>query len=138
MVPDRGFTKQLKKIDRDLEVVWDWGSAKWKIYKFPENGLEPYHVLTVQTKGKSYKALSSEVLLKLKQSYSMTPKEMLAYIDECNEQVMRRKRQDFLNKIDSIARDTFINIHCKVIQVPEKYFIKPCLARKVEEVAIDG
>ena len=138
MVPDVGFVKQLKLIDRDLEVVWDWGASKWKIFKFPEDGSEPYHVLTVQTKDRTYKELSSEVLLKLKQSYSMTPRQMVDYIDECNNQVQRRKRKDFFNKIDSIARDTFINIHCKLIQVPRQYIIDPPLWKKVEEVSTDG
>ena len=47
MVPDRGFKKQLKAIDKELDVVWDWGSEKWEIWKFPEFG-EPLILLGPQ------------------------------------------------------------------------------------------
>ena len=53
MIPDRGFTKQLKKLNKDYEVVWDWGSEKWEIWCFPKDQ-EPYHITTIQTKNKTY------------------------------------------------------------------------------------
>ena len=31
MVADLGFKKQLQALDPELDVVWDWGSARWEI-----------------------------------------------------------------------------------------------------------
>ena len=108
MIPDKGFTKQLKTLRKTFEVVWDWGSSKWKIWDFPEEG-EPYHVLTVETKGKTYRELGADVLLQLQ---SIMPerigyKELDAYLDETDAQIRRRRARDFANKIRSITKDTF-------------------------------
>ena len=66
MTPDKGFVKQLKMLDKEFEVVWDWSSEKWEIWKFPkEFGKEPYHVTTVQTKDKNYRELGADILLQL-------------------------------------------------------------------------
>ena len=63
MVPDKGFTKQLKKIDPELEVCWDWGAEKWEIWCFPTDGRDAYMVTRVQAKGKSYRELGQDVLM---------------------------------------------------------------------------
>ncbi len=124
MVPDKGFTKQLKKLNKEYEVVWDWGSHKWEIWMFPKAlGEEPYHVLTVQTQGRSYRELGADVLLGL-QTFSwekFSAKELADYLDEMDDQIVRKKEKKFKSLIQDIALDSFINIHCKIIQVPKTY-----------------
>jgi len=108
VAPDRGFTKQLKALDPELEVLWDWVGSKWAIWCFPRDK-EPYHVMTVETEGKTYRELGQDVLLHLMtlNSQRYDTKNIIAYLDEHNAQVQRRKMKDFKNKIDAIARDTF-------------------------------
>lgn len=125
MVPDIGFTKQLHCLDPELEVAWDWGSCKWEIWRFPKDGTEAFHVMTVQTKGRTYKELGADVLLQLQKGdpARFTAKGLIAYLDELDSQDRRRKMKDFKNKIEAIALDSFINIHCKIIAVPKEYSI---------------
>jgi hypothetical protein len=133
MVPDRGFTKQLKALDPNLEVVWDWGAGKWEIWCFPEN-TDAYHVTTVQTKGRSYRELGADVLLKLQMNMKLGPDAILKYLEECDEQIRRRKQEEFREKIQSIAIDTFWNVNTKFLQVPKEYLINPTGAGKLREV----
>ena len=125
MVPDRGFVKQLKKLDPEFEVMWDWGSEKWEIWRYPRDGKEPCHILTVQTKVRSYRELGADVLLKLQETSweRFSAKQLADYLDELDNQVKRRKEKAFREKLKDIAWETFINIHCKIIQVPRKYKI---------------
>ena len=133
MVPDKGFVKQLKRLDPEFDVVWDWGSARWEIWKFPKAlGLEPYHITTVQTKNKSYRELGADVLLKLQwgDPNRFTLKELVAYFDEMDNQVRRRKAKDFNNKIEDITRETksFVNVlrgrPIKEMKVPNSLAIR--------------
>jgi len=109
MVPDRGFVKQLKCLDKEFDVVWDWGSNKWEIWKFPRDK-DAYHVLTVQTKDKSYRQLGADIIIKLQagqvwDKYSL--KEVCDYFEEMDNQIHRRKMRDFKNKIEAITLETF-------------------------------
>jgi len=135
MVPDRGFVKQLKKLDKEYEVMWDWGSAVWEVWKFPRAfGREPYHVTTVAAKGKSYRELGADVLLKLEKSRRLnerfTGSQLADYFDEMDDQIARKKEEEFRTRLKDIALDSFINIHCKIIQVPKEF--------KVRRVIEDG
>lgn len=106
MVPDRGFVKQLKKLDENLEVVWDWGSEFWEIWDFPKEG-EPYMVTRVQTKDRNYRELGADILLSIQKSMFLGIDKILEYIDEQNAQIQRRKRQEFIDKIQWISRDNY-------------------------------
>jgi len=127
MVPDVGFVKQLKKLRPTYEVVWDGISKKWQIWDFPkEEGKDPFCITVVQTAGKTYRELGADVLLRLQEGDTtrFTLAELVAYFDELDNQVQRRKRKDFLNKIDSIARDTFSFAQgILAVQVPQTYKI---------------
>jgi len=126
IIPDRGFTKQLHKLDEELEVCWDWGSSKWEIWRFPKDGRDiPYHVMTVQTEGRNYRELGADVLLKLQQirSEKFSAKKLIDYLEELDNQERRRKAKEFREKIQAIAVESFINIHCKLIQVPKEYSV---------------
>jgi len=124
MVPDRGFRKQLKCLDKELEVVWNWGLDIWEIWRFPEDGGEAHHVLSVTTKGKTYRELGADVLLKLQESWqlrNLSVKQLVAYFDELDEQERRRKRKEFKEKIEAIALDTRNYVSGVLqIQVPKK------------------
>jgi hypothetical protein len=115
MVPDRGFTKQLKKLRSTLEVIWDWGSSKWKIWDFPKDG-DPYHIMTVETKDKTYRELGADVLLQMQKVAKLDYDDILAYLDEADEQIRRRNAKDFQNKIEAITTETF-NYARGVLQV---------------------
>lgn len=128
MVPDRGFAKQLKMLKSTFEVVWDKGSHVWEIWDMRQD-IDPYCVTRVQTKDKSYKELSTDVLLQVQKSIFMmnnlTPKEVCDYLDEADEQNRRRKELDFKNRIKSIARDTFSWAQGILqVQVPRKFKIE--------------
>lgn len=131
MVPDKGFRKQLHALDPELEVVWDWGSEKWEIWRFPSArgedatlNKEPFHVLTVQTRDRTYRELGADILLKLQLSdpRRFTLKDLVAYFDEMDAQVQRRKRKELIAKIEDITKETFNYQHAVVqIQVPKEF-----------------
>lgn len=127
MVPDRGFTKQLKILDPELDVVWDWGSEKWEVWKFPEEaGKEPYCVLVVQTTGREYRELGADILLKLQwgRPERFTLQQLVGYFDEMDRQVKRRKQKELENKIESITRENLDWLRGIVkIAVPRSYMI---------------
>lgn len=116
--PDKGFRKQLKKLNPDYEVVWDWGCDKWQICEFPSDGGEPYQILTVEAAGKSYRELGADILLRLQMinPAKVGTKEIIAYLDEMDAQVRRRKKKDFANKIEAISHETF-NYAQNILQV---------------------
>jgi len=130
MVPDRGFTKQLHVLDEELEVAWDWGSSKWEIWRFPKDGGEAFHIMTVQTKDREYRELGADVLLRLREGdpARFSAGQFVKYFEEMDKQVRRRKEKEFRDLITDIAIDSFLNIHCKIIQVPQKFAV----ARMVE------
>lgn len=127
MQPDKGFTKQLKCLDPEFDVVWDWGSNKWEVWKFPEFKAA-YHVLTIQTENKTYRELGTDVLLKLQESMvwdRFSLNELVSYFDEMDNQVRRRKAKEFKDKIEDITNDTFNYVMGVVhVQVPKKYKVR--------------
>jgi hypothetical protein len=124
MVPDRGFVKQLKKLDPEFEVLWDWWTSKWEIWRFPKNGKPPQHQITVQTKNKTYRELGADIILQLQKADPWrfnTKKELYDYFDEMDNQIRRRKEKEFREKIKDIALDTFLYTQNVLqIQVPRK------------------
>lgn len=109
MTPDKGFVKQLKKLNKDYEVVWDWGAEKWEIWGIDLLN-KPYHVTTVQAKGKTYRELGADVLLGLQKSIrrqDLSVDQICDYLDEMSNQERRRKNKDFRNKIEAITNETF-------------------------------
>ena len=126
MVPDRGFTKQLHVLDEELEVAWDWGSEKWEIWKFPKNGEEAFHVMTVQTKDREYRELGADILLKLQHGdpTRFSAGQFVKYFEEMDKQMRRRKEKEFRDLITDMALDSFINLRCKIIQVPQEYAVE--------------
>ncbi len=121
MVPDRGFRRQLKCLDDELDVVWNWGQDIWEIWKFPKDKPKEFahHVLSVKTKGKTYRELGADVLLKLQGNRKLgelTVNRLASYLNELDDQVLRRKRKEFGTKINDIARET-MNYASGVLQI---------------------
>lgn len=115
--PDRGFVKQLKMLDSEFEVVWDVGSEKWEIWKFPRDRAG-YHILTVQTTGRTYRELGTDILLQMQKiiDQHFNAEKIMNYLVEADRQERRRKEKDFMNKMEAIALDTF-NFARGILQV---------------------
>jgi len=118
MVPDKGFTKQLHALDPELNVVWDWGSEKWEIWRFPKNGAPSHHVMTIQTQNRSYRELGTDILLKLQigNTHRFSKTELFRYFDEMDAQLRRRKRKEMTDIIQDITKET-LNYQLGVLQV---------------------
>lgn len=128
MVPDRGFRKQLKALDDELEVVWNWGQEFWEIWRVPKQfGKKPFHVLSVVTKDKSYRELGADVLVKLwegQKLLDMSLSRLTSYFDELDAQVQRRKRQRFMDELRGIGEYTYELVKdLPIVQIPKKYKI---------------
>lgn len=129
MVPDRGFTKQLKALDPEYECVWDWGTTRWQIWRFPKDkNTEPYHVLTVDTDNRSYREVSTDILLKLRRGLvlgRMSLNQLVNYFDEMDNQILRRKQKEMYNKIHDITLET-LNYQRGVpqVQVPRNLKVR--------------
>jgi len=128
VAPDRGFVKQLQKLCPTFQVIWDAGSDVWEIWDFPEH-IDPYYVMRVCTKDKTYRELGTDVLLKLQTNLFMhnnlTTDQICNYFDEMDKQVERKKMQDFSNMVKSIARDTFsYAAGIMQVQVPRKFRVE--------------
>jgi len=128
MVPDRGFTRQLKCLDPEFDVVWDWGSHNWQIWRFPKDDQkEECHILTVQTTDKTYRELGADILLRLqvgRQLLDLSLNQLTNYFDEMDNQVERRKAHDFKNKVESITKETQQYARGVLqLQVPKKFKI---------------
>ena len=132
MIPDRGFRKQLKTLDPELEVAWNWGSEKWEIWRFPKDGGESHYVLGVETKDKSYRELGTDVLLRLQAipSNRFSAKELIAYFDELDTQNERRKAREFSNKLQAMGKEIW-DFHWRPggerpirIQVPQQMKVR--------------
>lgn len=123
MAPDRGFSKQLKMLNKDFEIVWDWGANRWEIWSVSKSR-EPYHIMTVETEGKSYRELGADILINLRKGIywqSLSAKQICDYLDELDNQERRRKAKDFKNKIEAIVGETFDYVRNVIkIQVPRK------------------
>jgi len=104
-------------LDEEFEFVWDAGGERWEVWKFPKEKMG-YHVLTIQTKDKSYREIGADILLKIReiQSFHFDAKKIMDYLMESERQERRRKAKDFMNKIEAIAKDTF-NYSRGVLQV---------------------
>ena len=135
MVGDLGFKKQLWALDKEFDVVWDWGSAKWEIWKFPGQGKvkrkkvdhKAYHVMTVQTQGRTFRELGADVLLNLQKGdstrYSL--EELVGYFDKMDDNIIRAKEKDFRNHMEAIAYETFDYVRgVEKSVVPRRYGIK--------------
>ena len=132
MVASVGFKKQLWALDPRLDVVWNWAKAKWEIWSFPGQEKKvkkrfdekALHIMTVQTKGRTFRELGADVLLKLQagDTTKYTLKQLVAYFDQMDDNIMKAKEKELRNKVKDIALDTFDYVRGVVkLQVPRSY-----------------
>jgi len=133
MVGDVGFKKQLWELDPELDVVWDWGSEKWEVWKFPGQAKKKkkkvkhlaQHITTVQSKGRSFRELGADVLLKLQagdtQKYSL--KELVAYFDKMDDNLQRAKRKRITDQIWDRSKEAAWYLHGSPYraQIPKRF-----------------
>jgi hypothetical protein len=135
MVADVGFKKQLQTLDPELDVVWDWGAKKWEVWRFPGQkdkkkkrvDEKAMHVMTIQTRGRKFRELGADILLKLQagDTTKFSLKELVAYFDQMDENIQRAKRRDLENLLHGITTE-FADYMRAVpkIQVPNSYRIQ--------------
>lgn len=114
-VADLGFKKQLWALDPELDVVWDWGSSRWEIWKFPGQrktkvkkiDSKAFHIMTIQTKGRTFRDLGADIILKLQkgdmQRYST--KDLVRYFDQMDKNVQRERRRQMMERIGARSRE---------------------------------
>ena len=105
MVADVGFKRQLRALDPELDIVWN--GTKWEIWRFPGQGKrvkkvidsKAVHVMTVQTRGRTFRELGADILLNLQKGdltkYSL--KEICNYFDAMDDNIQRAKEKDMEN-----------------------------------------
>ena len=136
MVADIGFKKQLWALDPELDVVWDWGSSKWEIWRFPgQKGQKKkrmdskaFHMLTVQTEKRTFRQLGADVLLRLQKGdptrYSLN--QLAAYFDQMDDNIARAKEKKMEDWISSVTCESVDYLRGVVKRaVPFSYKLKP-------------
>lgn len=130
MIADIGFKKQLHALDPELDVVWNWASSKWEVWRFPgqkslvkKMSPSAFHMLTVQTKDRTFRELGADILIKLQQGdptrYSLN--ELQNYFDTMDDNIRRAKEKTFRKLINDIGMDSFDYVRGVVKkQVPDK------------------
>lgn len=140
MVADVGFKKQLWALDPELDVVWDWASSKWEIWKFPGQGRKKVkkinqraiHVMTVQTEKKNFRELGADILLKLQlgDSHKYSLQQLVDYFNQIDDNINRAKEKRFRDYINAVALDTFDYARGVLkVPVPQTYAVKPAEER---------
>ena len=144
MVADVGFKKQLWALDPELDVVWDKGSHKWEVWKFPGQGKKKRkridhlacHITTIQTKERTFREVGADVLLKLQlgdpHRYSL--KDFVAYFEALDDNVRRAKEKKFRDDMEAKHLETWWYTRGLRKAVPLSYAIKPSEERLVLNV----
>jgi len=135
MVADMGFKKQLWALDPSLDVVWDWASQKWEIWKFPGQERKKVkrmndkvrHVMTIQTIKRNFRELGADILLRLQAGdpnrYSL--EEFVAYFDQMDDNIQRAKAKAFKARMDDAHMETFWYQRGLRKTVPQNFNVKP-------------
>jgi len=131
-VADVGFKKQLAALDPELDVVWDWASGKWEIWRFPGQAKikkkrmnhRAFHMMTIQTEGRSFRELGADILITLQKNdptkYSLN--DLCNYFDAMDDNIQRAKRKKFDNMISDITWDSYDYMRGVLkVQVPRRF-----------------
>ena len=146
MVADVGFKRQLRALDPELDVIWDWGASKWEIWRFPGQkdlkkkvNEKAHHVLTIQTQGKKFRELGADILLKLQagDTQKFTLKQLTNYFDQLDRNIQREKERKLLNNISAMNRD-FLEIGVFKKTVPKEYLFETKNSLRVRRVITGG
>jgi len=132
MVADIGFKKQLWALDPELDVVWDWASEKWEIWRFPGQGSKPKkltdpratHVMTIQTKKRTFRELGADIILSLQagDTSRFSLNQLVDYFNKMDDNIQRAKEKQLTNKISDITRESSDYMRGVLkIQVPKRF-----------------
>jgi hypothetical protein len=141
MVADVGFKKQLWALDPELDVVWDWASEKWEIWRFPGQGktktknpadLRAHHVMTIETREKGFRELGADILLKLQQgdTHKFELKQIVAYFDQMDKNLQRAQERNMKARFEALGIETRWFFKGLRVQVPKNLpiFERPKMA----------
>lgn len=138
MVADIGFKKQLWALDPELDVVWDWASQKWEIWRFPGQknvkkkkviNESAHYVLRIETKGKTFRELGADILIKLQQgdTHKYSLKQLVGYFNNLDDNLNRAKQRNLETKMGAIKSEVdwfFRGVRSQVPKVYEKMALK--------------
>ena len=129
MVADVGFKKQLRSLDKELDLVWN--GSKWEIWRFPGQGANvkklaskrAVHVMTVQTKGRNFRELGADILLKLQagDTQRFSTKELCDYFDKLDDNIERAKRKKIESWFDARRREVAWFTRGLRVAVPRRF-----------------
>ena len=146
MVADVGFKKQLRALDPELDVIWDWGSKKWEIWRFPGQKVlkkkvdhKAHHVLTIQTQGKEFRELGADILLKLQagDTRKYTLKQLVSYFDQLDRNIQRDKERKLFNNISALNRE-LLEVGIFKRSVPKEYLFETSKSARVRRIITGG
>jgi len=122
MIPDPSFIRQLRALDPELFVQWDWGAQKWEIWRKPK-GKPSFHMMTVQNQDRTYRELGADILLKLQagdpQRYTL--KQMVDYFNAMDDAILASKKRAIDNFVESAVKEHLWYIAGYRAQVPRCY-----------------
>jgi len=132
MVADIGFKKQLWALDPELDVVWDWASEKWEIWRFPgqekkaKKLTDPraVHIMTIQTRKRTFRELGADIILTLQEGDTsrFTLNQLVSYFDKMDDNIQRAKQKQLSDKISDITRESSDYMRGVLkIQVPRRF-----------------
>ena len=129
MVADVGFKRQLRALDPELDIVWN--GIKWEIWRFPGQGKrvkkvissKAVHVMTVQTRGRTFRELGADILLKLQKGdlTKYTLKEICNYFDAMDDNIQRAKAKEMENWFTSRRKEVDWYMRGLRLSVPQRF-----------------
>jgi len=144
MVADIGFKKQLQALDPELDIVW--GGTKWEIWRFPGQGKavkklaheRAVHVMTVQTRDRSFRELGADILLKLQagDTQRFSTKELCDYFDKLDDNIERAKRKKIDNWFESRMKEVAWFTRGLRVSVPRRFMGGRLLEGPSKEVKV--
>lgn len=105
--PSESFINELKRIDKNLSVVWNNRRHRWIILHKDAKG-KIYIVILVQYKDGSYKPLDRRTLdaLWFSRKFSrQRPQDIMYQIDKENEEAELAKEKQLTNDNEAIAKE---------------------------------
>ena len=97
-----------------------------------------FHVMTIQTKRRTFRELGADILIKLQQGdphrYSL--KDFVAYFDQLDENVRRGKEKAFTEKMNAMHAETFWYHRGLRKSIPQSYCIKPSEEKLLLKVSV--
>jgi len=148
MIADMGFKKQLWSLDPALDIVWNHIDNLWEIWRFP--GQEKvskkkwtpraHHVMTIKLKGKKFRDLGADILLKLQmgdtQKFGL--KQIMDFFEQQEMNEQRAKEKNLLNLIHDRNVDFANYVGRLTKQVPKEYILETPSTLRVRRTLSGG